>query len=153
MNARALVLLLSVLLFDSVCFASIPTDFFLLDCSQGYFRVAGGKLKIGARSGLENLKAPEHWYVLGTQIKSSMSGAYLAYDPSGKDRQVVLATKTGENTEWVITRKSEGEKEYAIVKAAKGPFKGWSLDVEGGHLILREKPSNPVKVARIYRSL
>src|SRR5438046_354746 len=55
-----------------------------------YLAAQKGRLTLGESSGLtrENNDTADHWYVLGTKIKSSIGEGYLAYDETGKDAMV-----------------------------------------------------------------
>jgi hypothetical protein len=75
---------------------------------------------------------PDRWYVLGTKIKPSVGGGYLAYDPSGKDPRVYLSHDAEEGTDWKIGERSEAKYvyRYGVTQAVSGKVKGWYLDVE-----------------------
>jgi len=169
----ALALLLAV---ASLSAAGVPTKLFYITASEGkegakYLAVREGRLSLGSHTGGINDAKPDpcRWYVLGTQIKSSGEGLYLAYDPSGEVKEVSLAPKPdGALTEWVIRRGSgEGKNKarneeygWASLQAASGPLKGYFLDVErlegepeeanAFRFVLREKPAWNVEVSRIY---
>jgi hypothetical protein len=151
--------------------AGIPTNRFTIDTGKDrgtqYLLVRQGRLALGASTFgkvYDTKDAADRWYVLGTQIKSSVGGGYLAYDASGKDRGVFLAGRPGDGTEWTVAapgRAREGAR--ASLRAASGPLKGWYLDVEeveeegeGGkketvrRLVLSRKPSRELQVERIW---
>jgi hypothetical protein len=168
----------------SVCAAGVsaPTNFFTIyvalkqkgrsEFASVYLhaRVTGGRLGLsrrGDRGDEEKPRpAPGRWYVLGTKIKSSVGGGYLAYDPSGKDHRVFLSPTAGHGTDWKI--RGPGGKEftswYGAVQAASGKVKGWHLDCEeyerkgeGGkavtayRLVLRKRaPRKDVSVNRVF---
>ena len=95
--------------------------------------------------------APDKWYVDGGRLKSSVGGGYLAYDVSGKDPKVFLASGPGGGAEWDIVVHRRRESDYATVRAANGPFKGWYLNLKDGSLVLGPQPSDAVQVERFYR--
>jgi hypothetical protein len=149
--------------------AGIPTDKFTISSGKAdrvqFLQVRDGRLALG-RSTFGTVSdrkdAADRWYVLGTQIKSSVEGNYLAYDPAGKDPTVFLARRPGDGTEWIVTApKNEGQR--ASLRAASGPFKGWYLDVEeveeerpGGktetvrRFVLSREPARELQVERIW---
>jgi hypothetical protein len=177
----ALVLALGV---ASVCAAGVsaPTNFFRIyvalkqkgktEFASVYLhvRVTDGRLGLsrrGDRGDEEKPRAaPGRWYLLGTKIKSSVGGGYLAYDPSGKDPRVFLSPTAGEGTDWTI--RGPGGVKFTnwlgAVQAASGKVKGWHLDCEeyerkgeGGkvttayRLVLRKAaPRTDVRVDRVY---
>jgi hypothetical protein len=72
---------------------------------------------------------PNRWWVLGTKMKASHGGGYLAYDPSGKDAKVFLSRETmkaGVGTDWTIRKGVHSR----VIQAASGEVKGWYLDLE-----------------------
>lgn len=91
-----------------------------------------------------NESRPNRWLVLGTKIKASVGGGYLAYDLSGKDPKVFLTRdtmKAGVGTDWTIRRSNRKDDFREFIKAASGKVKGWYLDLEGEgvyDLILRQ---------------
>jgi hypothetical protein len=106
-----------------------------------YLAVKDSKLVLGAASSLQDERgsAPDRWHVLGTQIKSSAGGGYLAYDPSGKSKGIFLSPRPVKGAEWQVRRvytkrsnhlRESMDYEWGVVEAASGPLKGWSLDVE-----------------------
>jgi hypothetical protein len=138
------------------CLAGIPTDRFTIDLGREFLAVRGGELVLG-RSTLGSISdtkdAADRWYILGTQIKSSVGGGYLAYDPGGTDTAVTLKAAPGEGTEWSVAvpgkgSRSEGQK--AVIRAATGPKKGWYLTVSGGRLVLAEDPPQKAQAERIW---
>jgi hypothetical protein len=94
-----------------------------------------------------------YWYILGTQIKSSVpGGGYLAYDPKGATNLVGLADRPGKGTEWNIeVPGSRREGEVGFIRAASGPKKGWYLTVADGCLILAQDPDQKLYVQRYWR--
>ena len=69
---------------------------------------------------------PAHWYLLGTRIKCSYGGGYLAYDAAGKDSKTFLATKPGPDTDWRIEGLANDERREevrGVIRAASGPKK------------------------------
>lgn len=179
-----LLLTLPLLAIASVCLAGIPTNRFTITASNSdgkvsYLAVENGKLVLGRPAplgdgGLDMKDTPDRWYVMGTKIKSSVGGGYLAYDHSGDHPAVFLAPKPdGEGTHWIVKRpegrlKRKNEKrsldeEWGTLQAASGPLKGWFLDVEekeeqrdDGTLVtvrrfvLSKEPKWNVEVGRIY---
>jgi hypothetical protein len=134
--------------------AGFPTDFFTVHCAKvGYARAEGGRLTLGASSVNrvpDRQAAPDKWYVDGGRLKSSVGGGYLAYDASGKDPKVFLASKPGRGAEWDSVVHRRRESDYATVRAASGPFKGWYLNVKDGNLVLGTRASDAVRVERFY---
>jgi hypothetical protein len=129
--------LVSLVLFAGLARAAIGTDKFIIFCGgKCLFDTADGIVRLQNRTlTLENGGDPAYgrWYILATQIKSSMGKGYLAYDLTGKDARLFLAAKPGENTEWSITlmrdpREKEGQ--LATIRVANGPMKGWSICLE-----------------------
>jgi len=138
---------------------------------QEFVKVWLGDAAVGGRSlrGLlsEDRDAPERWYVLGSQIKSSTGGGYLAYDPEGKSNRVFLSREAGKGTDWAISLehfdREEQARERGTLAAYWGPMAGWSLDIEevkenredGGdpvsvrRLVLSKKPRHPFVADRI----
>src|SRR5215216_3706082 len=104
---RAGLPLVALVLFAGLARAGIGTDKFIIywggkclfDTADGKVTLKNGTLR------LDDSGAPAYgrWYILGTQIKSSMGKGYLAYDLTGKDPRLFLAAKPGRNTEWSIT--------------------------------------------------
>jgi hypothetical protein len=181
MKPRHALLVCLIVLAGPVCLAGFPTNFFTIHCRDaGYARMDGGKLSLGDSSVNkvpDRRAAPDKWYVGGNQIKSSVGDGYLAYDISGKDPKVFLASRPGKGTEWeVVTHRGEeesatvraaagprpgkgtewevvthrGEEESATVRAAAGPFKGWYLNVKDDRLVLGSTESRAVRVKRFY---
>jgi hypothetical protein len=122
---------------------SAPTMFFKISVDRDqtrareYARVTDGRLALTERGGWSDWEdrmdaRPDRWYVLGTKIKSSVGGGYLAYDPSGEDPRVFLSREAGEGTDWTIGDRNEGQNyvRYGLTQAASGKVKGWYLDVE-----------------------
>jgi hypothetical protein len=151
--------------------AGIPTNRFNINSGKDgraqFLLVRQGRLALGTSTFgtvADTKDAEDRWYVLGTQIKSSVGGGYLAYDASGKDRGLFLARRPGDGTEWIVAapgRAREGAR--ASLRAASGPFRGWYLDVEeveeegeGGkketvrRLVLSRRPSRELQVERIW---
>lgn len=120
-----------------------PTEFFRI-CIDGdgqrkpeYVRVTDGRIALTDVKPSSDWKdrkdaRPDRWYVLGTKIKASKGGGYLAYAPSGKDHRVFLSREAGEGTDWKIGDRKEGEHNfcYGVIQAVSGKVKGWYLDVE-----------------------
>ena len=155
MNRLAIVALV-FLAAGPCCLAGIPTNRFTISVRGEYLAVRGEQLVLG-RSTLgsvsDNKDAADRWYILGTQIKSSVGGGYLAYDPRGADNAVVLKAAPGEGTEWNVAvpgkgPRSEGDK--AVIRAATGPKKGWYLTVSEGRLVLAEDPPQKLQAERIF---
>jgi hypothetical protein len=135
-----------------------------------YVRVTDGRLALTNRGGWSDWwdranPRPDRWYVLGTKIKSSVGGGYLAYDPSGKDPRVFLSRTAGEGTTWTIGDPGGGRFDiYGVAQPASGKVKGWHLDVEefkqkrkdgravsAYRLVLRkDDPRTRVRVTRVY---
>jgi hypothetical protein len=74
------------------------------------------------------------WLILGTKIKGSVGGNYLAFDNSGKDHRVFLSRETmkdGVGTDWTIRlMQNERQLHFHRIQAATGEVKGWDLDIE-----------------------
>src|SRR4051794_11106307 len=130
MSPRAFALATLFLTAASVSIAAVPTRRFTITArhraAKGeYLAVQKGQLGLGSPSltgdgGLDETDAPDRWYVLGSKIKSSVAGQYMAYDPSGKDNRVFLASKPErEGTDWVVRRLEGGKR-----KNEANPFKG-----------------------------
>ena len=153
MKFRPAILVGLLVLPGPFCRAGFPTPFFTIECDKmGSARVDNGKLSLGDNSinkVPDRSPAPDKWYVGGSQIKSSVGGGYLAYDVSGKNPKVFVLPTPGKGTEWEIVI-HRGREEHATVRAANGPFKGWSLDGKAGQFILSAKPSGDVWVERFY---
>src|SRR5262245_3497156 len=115
MGKRAFLLLSLSLGAVSAAAAAVPTDHFTIsfDRKRGieYLAVRGGRLVLGPPTKRdEQVVAPERWFVLGTKIKSSVGGGYLAYDPTGKDPRVFLTpNQNDKGTDWEV-RRPEGAK-------------------------------------------
>jgi hypothetical protein len=77
---------------------------------------------------------PNRWSILGTKIKASVGGGYLAYDTSGKDHRVFLSRETmkdGVGTDWTIRLvQDERQLHFHRIQAASGGVRGWDLDLE-----------------------
>ena len=160
--------------------AGYPTKVFYITAKEGrekaqYLAVRDGKLALGPLSFIKDqpweARPPCGWYILGTQIKSSLiDGGYLAYDPTGKDDRVSLVKEPiGEATEWVITKgelwgKNEttgANHDWARIQASAGPLKGYFLDFErdislaegppADYVVLRKKAAWNVEASRVYR--
>jgi hypothetical protein len=156
MNRLAVIALMLCLAAAPWCIAGSPTNRFTIDMNGKYLAVSKGRLVLGGSSfgsvG-DSKDARDRWYVSATLIKSSVGGGYLAYDPKGEDNAVLLQSSPGEGTEWNIAvpstgRNSEGKK--AVIRAAKGPKKGWYLTAVGGRLILAKDPPEKLRVGRIW---
>jgi hypothetical protein len=171
MRHLSLLALALVLAAASVCAAGIhaPTEFFVITVKGNqtgelkHVRVVDGQLAFGGGKPWSDWKdredtGPERWYVLGTKIKASVRGGYLAYDPSSKDPRVYLSRTAGEGTDWKISDREEGKDDfndpaYGVTQAASGEVKGWYLDVEepGSRLILRKEVAHTkVHTNRLY---
>lgn len=184
-NSLALIGLLA-LDFASVALAGIPTNRFTISALGGgqggkvlYVVVEKGELALGSAAplgdgGLDTKDTPDRWYVMGTKIKSTVGGGYLAYDPTGREEGVTLAAKPdGEGTDWIVKRpdgrvrrkneKRSVDEEWGVLQAASGPMKGWFLDVEEKNVkhedgvsatlrrfILTKEPRWNIEVGRIY---
>src|SRR5690242_7174656 len=83
-----------------------PTKFFRIGVDGDgqrkpeYVRVTDRRLDLTDVKPLSDWKdradaRPDRWYVLGTKIKVSKGGGYLAYDPSGKDRRCSCPARRG----------------------------------------------------------
>ena len=149
MNRRIFVLLPLVLVLTAVCYAAVPTRHYKIaakssDGNAGMLCVEKGSLELGSRSKEENFldkdgeldirDTPDGWFVLGTKVKSSVGGGYLAYDPTGKHNRLVLASKAEDaGTDWIIRKAKpdvkKGRGERGILQAAAGPLKDRFLDV------------------------
>ena len=95
----------------SACAAGIATNRYTISLKnqkgrfEQFLAVRKGRLVLGGStfgSVSDNQDAADRWYILGTRIKSSVGGGYLAYDPSAKTSEVFLAPRPGEGTEWVV---------------------------------------------------
>jgi len=135
MNRLAIVALMLCLAATSPCVAGMPTNRFTIDMKGEYLAVSKGQLVFGTStfgSISDNKEARDRWYVLGTLIKSSVGGGYLAYDLTGESNAVVLKFWPGQGTEWSIAVPSKGldsEGKKAVIRVAKGPKKGWYLTI------------------------
>lgn len=155
----------------SACLGGTPTNRYLITChfkksGYEYVAVTKGRLTVGKASDRkEDQDAPDRWYILGTKIKSSDGGGYLAYDPMGKDNRVFLTAAPTEGTEWNMSlrKRSPGDQEHGVVRAATGPRRGWYLDVEEieektsdgrtkivRRLVLVNEPIHKVEAGRVY---
>jgi hypothetical protein len=171
MNYRFFLMAALWLAAASACLGGTPTNRYVITCrfeksGYGYVAVTKGRLTVGKASGRkDNQDAPDRWYILGTKIKSSDGGGYLAYDPTGKDNRVFLTAKPTEGTEWsmILRKRSPGDEEHGVIRAATGPRKGWYLDVEETEenarddgaktvrrLVLVKEPIHKVEAGRIY---
>jgi hypothetical protein len=135
---------------------------------EEFLAVSRGRLTLGGStfgSVSDNLDAADRWFILGTRIKSSVGGGYLAYDPAGKEDQVFLVARPGEGTEWSVSVVGGREGQRGVIRAATGPMKGWYLDVEDRAdkatdgkgkavvlrlFVLRKTPSHRLEAERIY---
>src|SRR5262249_51469892 len=93
MNRLTVLTLILYLAATSPCVAGMPTDRFTIDVKGEFLAVSKGQLVFGAStfgSVSDNKAARDRWYVLGTLIKSSVGGGYLAYDLTGASNAVVL---------------------------------------------------------------
>jgi hypothetical protein len=136
--------------------AGTPTDRFTISQGREYLAFRKGQLVLG-RSTFgavsDSKDAADRWYILGTQIKSSVGGGYLAYDPRGEDNAVVLRSGPGEGTEWNISVPGKGhrsEGEMAVIRVSSGPLKGCYLTVSAGRLVVAEDPPQKLQAARIF---
>lgn len=154
MNRRAIVALILCLAAASPSVAKIrfaPTNRFTISdgMNERFLAVSNGEVYL--RQSEEGI----YWYILGTQIKSSVpGGGYLAYDPKGKTNLVGLADRPGKGTEWSIDVPSSrrgSERDAGFIRAAHGPKKGWYLTVADGCLILAEDPPQKLYVQRYWR--
>jgi hypothetical protein len=182
MGKRALLLLSLSLGVVSAAAAAVPTSHFTISFGRKegkveYLAVRGGRLVLGppTKHARDEQDAPERWFILGTKIKSSVGGGYLAYDPTGKDPKVFLTpNQNDKGTDWEVRRpkgafhqKNQSrslDEEWGTVRAASGPLKGWFLDAEEAEqkpgpqgkdvpacrFVLRKEPSCNVEAARIY---
>jgi hypothetical protein len=163
MARRTLLLLALWVTAVSVGVASLKaTARFTIHNSDGqakeFVKVWLGEPAVGGRSlrGLlsEDSDAPERWYILGSQIKSSTGGSYLAYDPEGKSNRVFLSREAGKGTDWTIGLehfdREEQARERGTIAAYWGPMAGWSLDIE--ETMEKPKDGDPVTVRRLVLS-
>jgi hypothetical protein len=173
MNRRWLLALLSSLTVASVCAAGIATNRFTIGVrdkggrNEEFLAVRGGKLTLGSSTFgkiSDNRDAPDRWYILGTRIKSSAGGGYLAYDPAGKDTRVFLVPRPGKGTQWTITLdKDAREGKRGVIRAGCGRLKGWFLSVEETRekqkdgtrvtvrrFVLAKAPARKLEAERIY---
>lgn len=181
MSRRVYLLMPLFVALVSVCYAGYPTSRFTISAGNkdgwvGYLGVDEGQLILGSPSSRRaRLDRDEYdrWHFLGTKIKSSVGGGYLAYDPTGKDHKVFLTPKAdGEGTDWIVRRQKFGVErknerrdieEWGFLQVASGPMKDWFFDVEDvqemsddGQIkkvrryILSKEPSWNVEVARIH---
>lgn len=137
-----------------LCAAAIPTHAFTI--STGEKR---GSQYLVARKGVLTVEAPPkeidwdrkarpgRWLVEATQIKDTVTGDCLTYDPMGKDPKVFLARKPVKGAEWDVKvldgRNGEGKR--VVIRAARGPMRGWYLAAE----IVEEQRDG--KTVRNYR--
>jgi hypothetical protein len=158
---RRCVLSLAVcLVVGSVSVAGIPTDLFVISVKErqkkgNYLGVRKGELGLGKSTFgavYDTKDADDRWYVLGTQIKSSVVGGYLAYDAAGKDPKVFLVAKPGDGTEWSIDEPGKSrEGVRGTIRAAAGPMKGWVLEIDAdGQPVLAKEPSKKLEVERVF---
>lgn len=159
------------LMVASACLGGTPTNRYIISCrveksGYEYVAVTKGRLTVGKASNRkDDQDAPDRWYILGTKIKSSDGGGYLAYDPSGKDNRVFLTPTPTAGTEWSMSlrKRSPGDEEHGVIRAATGPRRGWYLDVEEieektsddatktvRRIILAKEPRHKVEAARVY---
>jgi hypothetical protein len=151
---RLTIVALALLAAAPCCLAGIPTNRFTISLRGEYLAVRGERLALGQStlgSVSDNKDAADRWYILGTQVKSSVGGGYLAYDPKGADGAVTLKAAPGEGTEWSIAvpgKASEGQK--AVIRAASGTKKGWYLTLSEGRPVLAEDPAHKLQAERIW---
>lgn len=183
MSRRVILVLLIFVALVSVCYAAVPTRHFRIRAKlnggdTGFVQIYEKKLELDGPTLVEDFRdkdgqldikdSDDGWFVLGTKIKSSVGGGYLAYDATGKDNKVFLAHDAEDiGTEWTI-RVSEGSKgkrntaQWATLQAANGPLKGHYFDIEqietkqkdgsirrSRRFLLREKPVWTVEVGRV----
>jgi hypothetical protein len=157
----------------SVCAAGIGTGRFTISIEaghdSGFLAVRRGELTVGDStfgSVFYNEDAADRWYISGPQIKSSVGGGYLAYDPTGKSNRVLLRPKPGEGTDWVLGVSGRARRgKRGAIQAASGPLKGWYLDVASGEdkqetaegkkaarpaLVLSKHPSRKLEAEQIW---
>jgi hypothetical protein len=158
-----------------LCRAAIPSSTFTISTPDRkvYLADREGRLTAGAPDGKADYDSgpgPCRWYIQGTQIKSTVGGGYLAYDPTGKSNAVFLTTKPGSGTQWTVRLQNPPPKnecgpfgpERAAIRVGSGPKRGWYLSVEavqenrgGGtvtvhRLVLSESPALQLQAQRIY---
>jgi hypothetical protein len=171
MNRRVFLMLTLWLVVGSACVGGTPTNRYVITCrfeksGYEYVAVTKGQLTVGKASDRKHDQdAPDRWYSLGTKIKSSDGGGYLAYDPSGKNNRVFLTATPTEGTEWSLSlrKRSPGDQEHGVIRAATGPRRGWYLDAEETEektsddgaktvrrLVLVKEPIHKVEAGRIY---
>jgi hypothetical protein len=157
MKRLAVLLLIGVVPVPFVT-AGIPTRYFTVSCKGGLLHVRDGKPCVGTVSTDADKEAPDHWFLGGNSIKSSVGAGYLAYDPTGKSDKIFLSTKFGSHTEWQIVQtrgKTPGDRDEvrATIRAANGPMKGWEIDVKDGQLILNKTATRPAQANRVVLHL
>jgi hypothetical protein len=135
--------------------AGIPTGTFTISTPDRkvYLADRNGRLTTGPPDrGVEadGFPAQGRWYVLGTQIKSSVGGGYLAYDPAGKSNAVFLTPRPGGGTQWTVSPGGPyGPGDRAAIRVGSGPKKGWYLGVEA---VQENKGGRTVTVHRLVLS-
>jgi hypothetical protein len=107
---------------------------------EQYVEARGGRLAFTERGERlchwDDRETPKanRWYILGTKIKGSVGGNYLAYDPSGRDCRVFLSRETmkaGVGTDWTVRlMQNERQLHFHRIQAVSGEVKGWDLDIE-----------------------
>jgi len=142
-----------------VCAGGIPTNRYQIAAGAGrdgkYLQIDNGRLALGKTSvgdGTDNRDALDCWYVAGGKIKNSLTGAYLAYDPTGKSPQLFVVEKPGEGTDWRVTlkKRSPGDEERGSLQATEGTAKDWYVIVDEGQARLSAESVHPVEVRRVY---
>jgi hypothetical protein len=162
----------------SVCAAGHPTGRYSIyyeykvdgDRQQKYLAAWKGQLTTEAvpyEAKSDDADHPSRWYIDGSRIKCSVGGAYLAYDPARKNKKVLVASKPGKGTDWVIdglANDQRREEVRGVIRVGSGPMKGWYLGVEEvkekdrrgktvivRRIVLAPKPKQKVEVRRIWR--
>jgi hypothetical protein len=161
MNRRGFLALLLGLAVISACAAGIATNRYTISLKnqkgrfEQFLAVRKGRLVLGGStfgSVSDNQDAADRWYILGTRIKSSVGGGYLAYDPSAKTSEVFLAPRPGEGTEWVVRVVNGREGQRGAIQAATGRMKGCYLGVEEVQEPPKDGTSPPATVHRLVLS-
>lgn len=151
---RPIAILLLGVLGVPIASAGIPTRYFTVSINRDLVYVKDGKPRVGAVETYADKAAPDHWFLGGNSIKSSVDAGYLSYDVTGKSNKLDMADKFGKHAEWDIVQtrgKTPGDREEvrATIRAANGPMKGWQIDVKDGQLILSKTASQPAKANRL----
>lgn len=142
-----------------VCAGGVPTNRYLIAVNQdqgaSYVQVVGFKIGLGKSSFGEigdNQDARDRWYIIGGKIKHSVTGRYLAYDPSGERRTLTLTDKPVPGTDWTVSlkKRSPGDEERGTLAAAEGKVKGWHLVLADGQLALAPDGPDKFEAQRVY---